>query len=495
MRFYTTQTISPKREMTPEGFMLCRDVPIARTGVQIYGADELPLKAGRDGLIHVQRDADEVFRPETMASASGKPLVNNHPDDDVTPENWRQLSMGTVFNPRRGELLDEDLLLADILITDKEAIGLMEDGKRELSCGYDAQYEELEPGKARQYDIVINHVALVDKGRCGTRCSIGDHATCDCSTCQEKKQMAAKTVLLRGTTWDSFVSKLRDAFKTKDSEAMEAALAAAPTRDAEEGGEGTHIHMHMPGGTGGASTEGPIAEDEAPAWFAKHAEASDKRFGDLETGMGALGETLKGLSKANDAEKEEEEKKVKDSEEEERKAKDGEDPEQKKIEGALKDEAPEGEEEKAAKAKDSAYLADSFQETIALAEIIVPGITVPTFDNALKPVKTYDAICLLRRRALDIAYVSSESRALIDEVLGNRTFDSKRMTCDAVRSLFRSVGALKKIANNKNTLLGRGTDPQALIGVSGGLGVRGKIKTVADLNRFHDEHFKSKSAH
>ena len=68
-------------------------------------------------------------------------------------------------------------MLADLIVKDESAIQLIEDGLREVSCGYDAEYEQTEPGKAEQVDITGNHVALVPKGRAGNRCAIGDRDT------------------------------------------------------------------------------------------------------------------------------------------------------------------------------------------------------------------------------------------------------------------------------------------------------------------------------
>ncbi|WP_250264175.1 DUF2213 domain-containing protein, partial [Escherichia coli] len=70
-----------------------------------------------------------------------------------------------------------DLMLADLIVKDESAIQLIEDGLREVSCGYDAEYKQAEPGKAQQVDITGNHVALVPKGRAGNRCAIGDRDT------------------------------------------------------------------------------------------------------------------------------------------------------------------------------------------------------------------------------------------------------------------------------------------------------------------------------
>lgn len=176
-RFHTTTDRGFRTGRTPEGFLVCHDVPIARTGLQIYSPDEVPVKPGPEGYVRIERYPEDVFRPETIRSFEGKPVVNEHPDDDVKPENYRDLVCGSIHHVRRGEGIEDDLLLADLLVMEAEAIADVLSGKREVSCGYDSKYEDLEPGRARQYDIIGNHVALVSSARCGPRCSIRDAAT------------------------------------------------------------------------------------------------------------------------------------------------------------------------------------------------------------------------------------------------------------------------------------------------------------------------------
>jgi uncharacterized protein len=36
MKFYVTERIGPKPGFTPEGFLLCEEVPIARVGIMDY---------------------------------------------------------------------------------------------------------------------------------------------------------------------------------------------------------------------------------------------------------------------------------------------------------------------------------------------------------------------------------------------------------------------------------------------------------------------------
>jgi uncharacterized protein len=168
---HTTEKIGPNKALTPEGFLLCRNVPIARTGTLVYMAGEIPSTPDSTGFIQVTREAGDVFAPSAIASFEGKPVTNLHPDKMVTPETWGEVVVGTVQNVHQ----EGNLLVADLLISQADAIRDVQSGLREVSCGYEAEYEQIEPGKARQRSIVGNHVALVPRGRCGSTCSIKDH--------------------------------------------------------------------------------------------------------------------------------------------------------------------------------------------------------------------------------------------------------------------------------------------------------------------------------
>src|ERR1700733_12797609 len=119
--FYAPGELGKTRSLTPEGFLLCEGVFIARTGTQVYGESELPLES-KNGVIKVERPAEEVFRKETIASFEGKPVTVEHPNDFVSPDTWKQLAVGSVQNVHQGEGINEGFLMADLLITDKKAI-------------------------------------------------------------------------------------------------------------------------------------------------------------------------------------------------------------------------------------------------------------------------------------------------------------------------------------------------------------------------------------
>lgn len=176
-KFYTPSKLSENIRETPEGFLLCIGVPIARTGWQEYGEGETPLEVGPDGTVQIYRSEEEVFRPETITSFEGKALCIKHPAEFVNPENWQYLAKGQLHNIRKAKEADEDgemSLLADLLVNEARAIQLVKNGLREVSCGYEAEYEQTGEGKGIQTNIVGNHLALVEQGRAGSSYAIND---------------------------------------------------------------------------------------------------------------------------------------------------------------------------------------------------------------------------------------------------------------------------------------------------------------------------------
>ena len=173
MQYYGTRLSENLSRREPEGYLLCLNVPVARTGTQEYLAEELGLPGA--GVVPVYRPEGEVFSPETIASFEGMPVTNDHPPEGVDVSNIRALQKGHAHNVRRGTGDESDLLLADLIITDPKLIDqILEDGKREISCGYTYELCE-ENGQYIQRKIRGNHVAVVDAGRAGPRVSIKDH--------------------------------------------------------------------------------------------------------------------------------------------------------------------------------------------------------------------------------------------------------------------------------------------------------------------------------
>ena len=84
MLAYYGYTISPNQIETGEGFLICRNVPIARTGDMQYLESELGLAGTR--VVTVHRDPAEVFSEAALASFEGKPVTDNHPPQLLDPD-------------------------------------------------------------------------------------------------------------------------------------------------------------------------------------------------------------------------------------------------------------------------------------------------------------------------------------------------------------------------------------------------------------------------
>ena len=179
MLYYADRISDNIRMRNPEGYLICANVPIARSGTQDYYQDEL----GQDGeeIVKVFRPEEEVFSEATIASFEGMPVTNDHPDDaeGVTIENITYLRKGHCQNVRRGVGKDRDLLIADLFIDDPDTIReILDNNKREISCGYTYELCE-EDGRYVQRQIRGNHIAIVDRGRAGHRVCIKDSAPID----------------------------------------------------------------------------------------------------------------------------------------------------------------------------------------------------------------------------------------------------------------------------------------------------------------------------
>ena len=274
----------------------------------------------------------------------------------------------------------------------------------------------------------------------------------------------AKGVLARAR--DRLLGAVR-AGKTIDEEMLEETLGDDESEEVAEGRREPTFVIHNHHGSGDTEV---AKEDEDK-------KTEDKIRKMIADAMGPVLDALDArLAKlGRDKEKEETE----DNEKEETE-------DNEKILGALEFEAPPGTNDRARKARDSAFLVDSFQQTIALAEVLAPGIRIPTFDRAAAPTKSLDTICNLRRTALDHAYAHDiQVRQLVDALAPGGVF--KTMDCAALRPVFIGAAELKKTINNASGH-GRTTDFNPSTSAS----VGGSKLTLADINKRNREHYASK---
>jgi 8-oxo-dGTP pyrophosphatase MutT (NUDIX family) len=448
--FFAGEELGPNQSFTPEGFLICEAVPIARIGTQQYADIELPdLEAGKDGLIVVERNPDVVFAPDTLASLLGKPVTIGHPDGEVTPDNWSILSKGSTFNPRRGEGDQSDLLIADLLIQDKFAINeVRNNGLKGISVGYDADYQQIAPGRARQTTIVANHVALVRNPRCGATCSV-----------QDSNPFLGDSSMSSKTKPSALFDRLRKAFMTKDSEGFEKTLEEMKD-EAPEGGNVPAIHIHMPGAEKVGAGAGTTADTDPPADPAA-APAADPMAQVMDAikavadSVAAIGERVSKLEAGPTADADPAGDPNPDA-----------DPDADPTTDADPDADPENKDKPAA-TNDSASFRDEFQDAKARAEILAPGVKLPTFDAKAEGKKTADSICVLRRRALRAA-LTNDNADLVRAIVGDA--DVSKMTCDAAKMAFHASSELVK---QKNKTVARKTTDAA--------------KEAKDINQIHAE--------
>lgn len=175
MKAFYGSRISENMTKTPEGFLICHNVPIARTGWYDYLAEEIGVQnSGSMKIVKVYRSPEEVFSKRAMASFEGKPTTDEHPPDLLTPKNSEIFTKGAVQNVRQSSN-EKDLLLADLIIYNEDLIREIEkEGKREVSCGYECNYIDNGDGTYSQVNICGNHVAVVEAGRAGGRVAIKD---------------------------------------------------------------------------------------------------------------------------------------------------------------------------------------------------------------------------------------------------------------------------------------------------------------------------------
>lgn len=493
---HTEHPLGENQSITREGFLLCRNVPIARTGLQEYLNDEICEEndtdnelhgaRGKNGIVQVERLEEDVFHPDCLASFEGKDVVDDHPDDPVTPDNYHEHTVGVTLNPRRGEGGLSDFIIADLLIKKASAIAAVRAGKREVSAGYDADYKVLGPGRARQHNIIANHVALVDRGRCGFRCAIGD----------KEPDMSKKTIDKK----PGLVRRVLDALANKDRKALESAMDDMEKEEDEEASEketmnatGTHIHVHLGGkeeakgadpATAGAAKddEEEVVEEEAEGAAANGLE---KRVLALETGQQQILESLRKIAtrlgdgeeeevveEAEEGQGEEEaEGEVADADEEEEKAEEKKDP---KAKDKTKD---------SKRVKDSASLKDVHRDTVSDAEVLSPGLKMPTFDSAKPFTVTRDSICLLKRRSLALAARDDKNGGAdaVKTMLGK----GKTLTgldCNVVDTVFNGAVALMKDRNTQD-------DAPKTISQARGTKTRDQKAptSIADMNRMNRE--------
>lgn len=424
-KFFTTAKLSENIHETPEGFLVCVGVPIARTGEMIYGDGETPLQVGADGKIAIDRSEKDVFNPETIASFEGKPITIGHPIEFVSPDNWKVLAKGSLQNVRRGEGEFKDDLIADLLITDSVAINLVKSGLREVSCGYEAEYTQTGEGRGTQTNLIGNHLALVDEGRAGPSYAINDHKGKGA-----RMKLSEKIKAIFAKAQDEAMQLASDADpkegEKKDEKAADAAAYDELVKMVKDLGEKISAMGGKQKDDAGAKAEGEKEEKSADA---DPMAALEERLKALEVSVSKLLE-----SKAGDAEEEESE----DSEEDESE-------------------------------DDNFEESNMVGDTASRVEILSPGLKV-----------TKDA----KAKALKAAYETADGKKVINSLTGGKAPNLK--DAQSVDTLFIAASELLKVSRTQE--LSRTRQARDAAAAEAGEGKAGPM-SAEEMNKINAKHY------
>mgnify|MGYP002638319091 FL=1 len=282
MRAFYGSKISGHMIRTPEGYLVCKEVPIARIGTQEYRGMEFGGE-NPEKIYVVKRPEEEVFSKAALASFEGKPVVDEHPDENVTPDNIGRYIKGTCRDVRRGEGALSDCVVADLIIYDKDLIKKIESGKRDISCGYDCLWDPKDDDTYVQLEIRGNHVAVVEEGRAGHKVSIRDSR-------KGGKTMSEKS---KNSIWGRMLSAFAHDSDTTPED-LEAAAKMKPASDEDDPAKTVPVveKKEEPKSTIDAELDARLKKIEDA--IAALSEKPDKKPEEESDALDALEEELKG---------------------------------------------------------------------------------------------------------------------------------------------------------------------------------------------------------
>lgn len=152
--------------------------PISKVGIFPYLGRSISDECEPDKIYYVYRSADTLAKSVDTWDNPPKPFINDH---EMLGEGFSKIDdrpvQGVIHNP----VFEGDTLYADISVYSESLKDKIENGKKELSLGYFCKYRKekgIYKGQAYDYvqeDMVGNHIALVDNGRCGSDVRVFDH--------------------------------------------------------------------------------------------------------------------------------------------------------------------------------------------------------------------------------------------------------------------------------------------------------------------------------
>lgn len=214
--------------------------PISKVGVFPYLGRSISDECEPDKVYYVYRPATTLAQSVDTWDNPPKPFINDH---EMLGEGFSKIDdrpvQGVIHNP----VFENDTLYADISVYSESLKDKIENGKKELSLGYFCKYRKekgVYKGQAYDYvqeDMVGNHIALVDNGRCGSDVKVFD-SKCTMDTLDITESFKSEKDLKKNAS-DGII----ETTETKDTEMADKreyirkimAIAAKPDSDFEGG--------------------------------------------------------------------------------------------------------------------------------------------------------------------------------------------------------------------------------------------------------------------
>lgn len=165
------------KKIDANGYWYIKHNPISKEGVFPYLGHTISEDCEPNKIYKVYRPAKTLQDSVETWDNPPKPFIDDH---EMLGEGFTAIDdrpvQGIIYNP----VCEDGVLYADIAVYSEDLKREIENGKKELSLGYFCKYKK-ERGvfKGEVYDyvqteMVGNHIALVDAGRCGADVKVFD---------------------------------------------------------------------------------------------------------------------------------------------------------------------------------------------------------------------------------------------------------------------------------------------------------------------------------
>lgn len=213
--------------------------PISKVGIFDYLGASISDECEPNKVYKVFRSGETLLKSVPTWDNPPKPFINDH---EMLGEGFTDVDdrpvQGVITNPQ----YEDGVLYADITVYSEKLKEAIENGKKELSLGYFCKFEKksgVYDGESYDYeqiDMVGNHIALVDAGRCGSDVKVFDHKcvmdSFDITPEGLKKECDSVTIESSGIT------ETKDSEMADKREFIRKIMAIAAKSDSDfEGGE------------------------------------------------------------------------------------------------------------------------------------------------------------------------------------------------------------------------------------------------------------------